>query len=32
MREEGLEPSCLAAQASETCVSAIPPPPLKEFL
>ena len=27
VREEGLEPSCLAALASETSASAIPPPP-----
>jgi hypothetical protein len=27
VREEGLEPSRLAAQASKTCVSAIPPFP-----
>lgn len=29
MRREGVEPSYLAAQASETCVSAISPPPPK---
>ena len=27
VREEGVEPSCLAALASETSASAIPPPP-----
>ena len=30
VRGEGVEPSYLAAQASETCVSAIPPPPHKD--
>ena len=27
VREEGVEPSCLATLASETSASAIPPPP-----
>lgn len=31
MREEGLEPSWVAPHASETCASAIPPPPQKQI-